>query len=80
VGSNPTPSASPWQSSGGPDYGMTRLPEKREKNIRILDLPEAFLALHIVRPPEQYRYYLLFPTVHRLLAGLFTVVNQNSQF
>jgi hypothetical protein len=58
---------------------MTRLPEKRAKNVAILDLPEAFLALHIVRPPEQYRYYLLFPTVHRLLATLFTIVNRNSQ-
>src|SRR5438128_10885954 len=45
------------------------------KNVTILSLSEGSLALHIVRPPDGSRYYLLFARIHRLLPGLFTSID-----
>ncbi len=49
------------------------------KNVTILGLSAGGFALHIVRPPDGSRYYLLFARIHRLLPGLFTSIDHSSQ-
>jgi hypothetical protein len=55
-------------------------PPPEDKNVTILGLSGDGFALHIVRPPDGFRYYLLFARINRLLPGLFTSIDHNSQF
>lgn len=45
------------------------------KNVTIFGLPWPQLALHIVYPTGQPRYYLLLTAIHRFLAPLFTSIS-----
>ena len=46
------------------------------ENVTIKLLIQAGFALHIVCPPMAFRYYLLFPEIHNLLAGLLASIHR----